>query len=158
MYCYVDTASAKTPTGLIFSQLCLPQDGWIATGKVSSSLGKIVQEKSSLTASMITDLDLRGTVMTNSPPDAQMLLLKVVEITLVPLQGCPNDETLPFSLVSAKRKAWISQFNRMASQWEHNAEAITTFSVLEAEWAESHSELLSGPRPPSSQATRSPTS
>lgn len=64
-----------------------------------------MQEKSSLTASMITDLDLRGTVMTNSPPDAQMLLLKVVEITLVPLQGCPNDETLPFSLVSAKRKA-----------------------------------------------------
>lgn len=35
-------------------------DGWIATGKVSSSLGKIVQEKSSLTASVITDLDLRG--------------------------------------------------------------------------------------------------
>lgn len=57
MYCYVDTASANWSN--FFTTVSSP-DGWIVTGKVSSSLGKTVPEKSSLTASMKTNLDLRG--------------------------------------------------------------------------------------------------
>lgn len=102
--------------------------------------------------------------MTNVPSHAQIdsiLLLKVVGITLVALQGCPNGKrrNLPLLCQPEEKHELVNvHATRVIFQGTHDAEARKTFSVLEDGWAKSHGVLLPETKPAGGHATRAPTS
>jgi len=94
------------------------------------------------------------------PKRTQSSYSKWLRLPWCPYKNAPMRRGVTFLFCVSQKKSINSSMCLLQVNFQgtHDAEARTTFSVLEDGWPKSHGELLPGTRPAGAQATRAPTS